>query len=322
MISKKHFPESSAVGRVVLAQALALATVFAGISTAYADPQQCQLRRMAVLDMQTSRDGTVSVPVTIQGHPARLMVDIGAVYSTLDASFAKSLGLKQWQMYNRYIGMGGGIPLDQYAFADSFALGPIPSGRFGFVLAPSSVLGTSSMGMLGAEVMSSFDIDLDFAGSKFNVFSPDHCPGKVVYWTSDAYAAVPMDLDGGNHIHVSIMLDGKSLTAMLDTGAARSFMNFRAATEIFGIDEKNPQLKALGNQDINGVATVAAYRYPFSSLTFEGVEIRNPDIDIVKYPSSDHGEPDLILGIGVLRQLHMYIAYGEKKLYLTPAEAH
>jgi hypothetical protein len=34
------------------------------------------------------------------------------------------------------------------------------------------------------------------------------------------------------------------------------------------------------------------------------------------------GEPRMLLGINVLRQLHLYIAYHEHTLYVTPATAH
>ena len=30
-------------------------------------------------------------------------------------------------------------------------------------------------------------------------------------------------------------------------------------------------------------------------------------------------EPDILLGMNVLKHLHVYIAYKEKKLYITPA---
>jgi hypothetical protein len=30
----------------------------------------------------------------------------------------------------------------------------------------------------------------------------------------------------------------------------------------------------------------------------------------------------IVLGMNVLRRLHIYIAYGEEKLYVTPATAH
>jgi hypothetical protein len=35
-----------------------------------------------------------------------------------------------------------------------------------------------------------------------------------------------------------------------------------------------------------------------------------------------HSDPTIILGMGILRQLHLYIAYREKNLYVTPASAH
>jgi predicted aspartyl protease len=320
MAGRQHRIE--AIAMIAKAPMLWFAMLLTGISPALADPPQCQLKRMVVLDMQTGRRGDVSVPVTIENHPARLMIDTGGAYSTVDASFAQFAGLKEWQTHGVDITMSGGIPLNYYTMADSFQLGPVPGKDIRFLVVPTSVSVGESMGTLGADVMSGFDIDLDFAGSKFSVFSPDHCPGKVVYWTTGAYASVPIALDRGNHISVSIMLDGKPLKAILDTGASRSFMNFRAAREIFGIVENNPQLKATGSRNMNGVVPLESFRYPFSSITFEGIEIRNPDIEIIKYPDSDNIESDLILGIGVLRQLHMYIAYGEKMLYLTPAEAH
>jgi hypothetical protein len=131
-----------------------------------------------------------------------------------------------------------------------------------------------------------------------------------------------MKLDDNRHITIPVMLDGKPLTAVADTGAARSFMSFQVAKEIFGLDEKNPALKSLGVFGINNVAAEQLFHYPFQSLTFEGIEIRNPDIAITKGSDADKDDPQLVIGIGVLRQLHMYIAYKEQVLYLTPAEAH
>jgi hypothetical protein len=59
-------------------------------------------------------------------------------------------------------------------------------------------------------------------------------------------------------------------------------------------------------------------------MTFGGVSVVNPDIMLVPdsvsrmHASSDH----IVLGMGILRQLHLYIAYHEKELYVTPASAH
>ncbi|HEY4076090.1 MAG TPA: hypothetical protein VGM26_04080, partial [Rhizomicrobium sp.] len=59
------------------------------------------------------------------------------------------------------------------------------------------------------------------------------------------------------------------------------------------------------------------YNYPLQNLSFGDVNVKNPRIQIVADKVWD--QSDLLLGIGILRQLHLYIAYKEKKMYITPA---
>ena len=63
--------------------------------------------------------------------------------------------------------------------------------------------------------------------------------------------------------------------------------------------------------------TATTFSYPFKTMNFGNVTVNRPHIVIV--PDQMYKQTDLILGEGILRQLHMYIAYKEKKLYLTPA---
>ncbi len=39
------------------------------------------------------------------------------------------------------------------------------------------------VGVIGTDLLGKFDVDLDIAHKKLNLFSPDHCKGQVVYWT-------------------------------------------------------------------------------------------------------------------------------------------
>ena len=67
-------------------------------------------------------------------------------------------------------------------------------------------------------------------------------------------------------------------------------------------------------------------RYPFKLLTLQGVAVNNPDLVLVADDASKvmggYREPKLILGMGILRQLHVYIAYKERNIYVTTATAH
>jgi hypothetical protein len=51
--------------------------------------------------------------------------------------------------------------------------------------------------ILGLDILTMFDVELDLAHHKINLFAKDHCPGKVIYWTKNAgVASVPMKFYG------------------------------------------------------------------------------------------------------------------------------
>ena len=81
------------------------------------------------------------------------------------------------------------------------------------------------------------------------------------------------------------------------------------------------------------------FGHVFSSLTFDGVTVTNPHVAVIpdlvgsKDPNNvsradsrvrrvdDNIGSQLTIGMDVLRKLHLFIAFGERKLYVTPASA-
>ncbi len=168
--------------------------------------------------------------------------------------------------------------------------------------------------------MRNYDADFDFANATFNLFSRDHCEGRVVYWTHDPYGVVEITLNDYGQITVPVMLDGKEIRAIIDTGAYHSAASLETIESEFGIDEKNPDLRFAPDSK----ASHPRYRYPFKTLSFQSVTINNPDLLLVPDDQSKQSgsAPKIMLGINVLKRLHLYVAYGERKLYVTPAAAH
>ena len=283
----------------------------AALSTAAIADSKCELKLVDSLALETESSGAVTIPVMIDNRPARLLIDTGAPFSILDTSFARTLGHEpSFFQPGTFFGMVGGYKLRQSVAVDSLSVGRLKA------------MTSSAMGTLGSNVLAAYDVELDFAAQKMNMFTQDHCPGQVVYWTNDAYAQVPMTLNRDQHITIPVTLDGKNVTAIVDTGAYRSYMTLDIASDLFGFDENSPGLKKVGDTKLNNVAAATLYRYPFQSLTFQDVAVRNPDIEISKEGKSTPGMPQLVVGLGILRQLHMYVAYRERMLYLTPAAAH
>ena len=173
-------------------------------------------------------------------------------------------------------------------------------------------------GTIAPDILTQYDIDFDFANAKFNLFSRDHCAGQVVYWTKDPYADIDIVVERYGHIRLPVTLDGHHFTALIDTGSWRSSLSLESAKSVFSL--KDEDLKPLAHTGLKG-----ARLHPFNTLSIQNITVNNPDI--VLLPDSfahlgDFDQPDMLLGIGILHQLHLYISYREKKLYVTPASVH
>jgi predicted aspartyl protease len=275
-------------------------------------PQSCALQRYTSLPLRTETDGRVSAPLMLNDRTLQFVVDTGGLFGGLSANIASSMGLKSRPFpYGNQFVFYGRVAETRYVTLDRFGLGDLSGTDFEIPLMPASMLEPDEDGLMGGSVLSEYDVEIDFLNEKMNLFSQDHCPNRVVYWTNSPYARVPLELDEAWHISVPVQIDGKTLKATIDTGAGESVMTLEHARDLFGWDEKSTP-----------VAQENGYiRAPFKTLTFEGVQVTNPNIHLLPKAYVSRGAPELLLGINILRQLHLYIAYKEKMLYLTPAEA-
>jgi len=304
------------------------------------------LTRFTSVDTTTGPGGYMLVPVKI-GDAERLMLfDTGGQLSSLSASAAAELHIPTYNSNVRIANVAGKVS-DRMAIIPSITIGTVETKRAEYMIFPDDVLGGAG-GVAGLLAPSpGVDIDLDFAGHKLAFFSPKHCEGKVVYWQAEAVAVVPMRNAGArtapafssqrytiqtDRLTIPVTLDGKQVDAVIDTGSTNNVLSLRVAQDRFGVDLNSPDVKPLGQ--LGGAKT---YRKQFATMSFEGVTVTNPVIDLIpdkqtnafgdQRPTgtlirpADRGLPDLIVGMSVLSKLHMYIAYDERKVYITAGAA-
>ena len=312
--------------RAIPGAALALAVLWAG--GAQAGPTCGTLRILASLPLVAADHGNAMVvPVRIDGQAEALLLDTGGLTSQLSRAAVERLNLTPRTGHLNLLDVGGHAS-DEWVRADSVQLGNLMASGAIFVIAPNPDLGGLD-GILSTDLMSRYDIDMDFAALRLNYFSPDHCPGQVVYWHAPAVAVVPMRMQD-HHIMVPVSIDGQAFDAVLDTGATRSTIGLSMARSVFGLKPGGPGMTPAG--PVNGDPSLVAYYHVFSSLTFPGITVRKPGMMILPdVMGTKDGEthirdmafrpPSLgpILGMDVLKHLHVYIAYGEQKLYITAA---
>lgn len=292
------------------------------------------------VDMRVAGDGRIYLPVKIGETSKSMLVDTGGVFSEVTQQLADELKLPTRRTRLVLVGVSGDT-IDMATRA-AFTLGNLHADATDFMIIPDAEgfadEVSDAAGILAPNLMTSYDVEIDFAAMKFSLHSQQHCDGKAVRWTPQTVTVVAIRLDPGGHIQLPVELDGQKLTATLDTGATSSVLNLELAKYSFGLtlgDADTPEFGRLLRSPSS-----KTYAHRFHSLALEGLVVANPTLHLIpdlvrnkmrnpgdslkggsRLPDSNQtqGFGDLILGMNILRQWHIYIAYKEQKLYLAPA---
>lgn len=273
------------------------------------------------------------IPVSINGVPKLFLLDTGGGISMINGGVAGELGLGQRDSGVKMLDLYGHAS-QKYVSIEKFGVGRQVGENIDLMVSPDPNFGqgTRFVGLFSPDLMGRYDIEIDFGTYKMNYFSKDHCPGKVVYWPHQALAVLPFTFHR-NHIKIPVKVDGKDLTAIIDTGAPNTTMNAEAAKRIFDITPESQ-----GNIPLNARGMAAAFGHVFSTLDFEGVAVTNPHVVIIpqlvgrKDPNNSFrtdtrtkmaddldDQPDMLIGMDILKKLHLYIAFGEERIFISEA---
>jgi hypothetical protein len=131
-------------------------------------------------------------------------------------------------------------------------------------------------------------------------------------------------------MRVSVTLDGRNTDAILDTAAPVSVLSMQDAGSMFDLTPGSAGLEEVTS--VSGprapwwvlaapFRAASAYTYPFKTLTIGGVIIPKPPIELVQgrnFLGRDYAT--LLIGNDVLSRFHLYIAYQQRKLYVTETQ--
>lgn len=310
--------------------ALMLVAMFA-VPSAAAD--SCSpLKRLTTLELTPLRSGVVTVPVTFGNETVPFVLDTSAGQSRISTALAQRLHMTREHSAVVLVN-GKGKTAETLAIPTELVLGNLVYQSPKLREMIDTPAPDAPQGVIGGDLLRNYDVDLDFAAKKMNLVSRDHCEGHVVYWPFTTLAKIPMVVDDRNRIVFTMTLDGHALTTVLATGQAHSALNRNLAKEIFDIDGTSP-----GSIAVNPNDPGTLYRHRFGTLSADGISVASPDILLVSdiasalpgyvtrgrghfFAKLNSGQPDLLLGMSTLKQLHVYIDYHYQTIYLTPNAA-
>ena len=311
-----------------------------GLGLSSAQAANCQLKMLGSVDLEVTADpDQVLVPVTFGELQKKFALDIGASFNVMDEENARQARFRIRSLDPNIPLHAMGQKVQRLGFSPKFRVGSLPGEDVEFALLPEQMPYKHLAGILGMRLFERLDFELDIAQRKLNIFSPDHCPHKVVYWTKAGFAELPFRRDGiANSSQVT--LDGKPLRATFST-FQNTTIGMNTARQLFGLDENSPGMVLFKTMPDGE----KYYRYPFKGLALESLTVNNPNIYIrdaapeacsnrpklqdTDAPQGHASEKpvievtcfgsDITIGISVMSKLHAYFSSGERLIYLTAA---
>lgn len=267
-------------------------------------------------DLKRTRKGHLVTQVQIDGHGEQLfVVDTGASASAVYAHARTRMGLapepgSQIEMH----GAGGSQTIQRYRLPRLSVAG-VQADRLLVSGLPDGIQhGEEVMGVLGRDVLGRYLVEFDLSSERIGLYRPGHLPVSTRGWNEVPIRLMPRV----GLVMLDVMVGDTRITAVLDTGARKSFMNWHAARAA-GVDSK----EKLGKKKAAGGVT--QHSVPYSLRTFDAIAIgatRFPasalaisDLPVFAPIGMDQA-PAMIVGLDLLGGRRFIIDYPARRLLI------
>lgn len=188
-------------------------------------PEACRITRVAELPIRMVGNVPL-VKATINNRPAQLLLDTGADGTVVSEDAFARLGLERdYTLTASTVGLGAGS-VNWPSKAVTTALGTL-------TLKPAPVFVAHIKwplrdqdevdGLLGGQVLSAYDADIDMPQSRLTLYQPRHCPNGPA-----PFGGPSMTLHAAGNLArkltIPIRVDNINMAAVVDTGASATFL--------------------------------------------------------------------------------------------------
>ena len=273
----------------------------------------------AEVPLSYAASGHATVPVRIgEGAPHEFVLDTGAEGTALYSRFAKELGLQPVAgKSEKLIGQTGNttVPIVQLAAlsVDGRNMPLIEA-----AVLPDRADGVPLAGILGADVLAGSLVELDFRNHRVALHDPAADPRALL---GPGSFSLDVSLDAARFIRFPVRVRGTLATAVLDTGARKTRINWKLASEL-GIRSGSP-----GIDDAETIQ--GATNNPVTTKTGVIGAGNDGHIHGTRCPGADRRPaglgtfgiadgPAMILGLDLLQDARLLIDYRRARLWIEP----
>lgn len=260
---------------------------------------------------------TPIVSATVNGVPARFIVDSGAFFSMVTPRAAEKFKMSSQALPVGFSLQGAvGETSARLGEAAEFKLENQQFERIQFLIAGDS-LGDAD-GLLGQNILGVLDVEYDLANGVVRIFKPTGCDkAMLAYWATGSTPVSMMPIARTTalepHIYGHAVVNDLPIKVAFDTGAGRSMLKLSRALEAgakVGADA------ASADRAMRGIGRDAtdSYILPFSSFQVGDETIKNVRLRVAK---SDFSGADMLLGADFFLSHHVLVSQSQHRLYFT-----
>ncbi len=283
--------------------------VIAGAVPARAD---CGLALVAEVALRDT-DGYLSIPVSLAGRPASMLIDTGSDAGLLSPGAARGLPVERGRVAH-VSGTGGGARGVPVATVPTLGIGDLSLGAVPFPLGALPAfprIVPPIAGLIGGDLLSHFEVEIDASGGVLRFYQAHELSSlcrDLPPWRGpvETVGLTPV----GNRMALGVSLDGKPITALLDSGARSRIVSRRAALT-GGVDAATLEAEPGGiTSGIDG-REVLYHWHRFDTLRVGGETDRNPVLTVT--PLSDPF--DMLLGADWFERHRVWVSYATSRLF-------
>lgn len=271
--------------------------------------------KMAIDYSDQARQPTITG--TINGKPARMLVDTGAANTNLMRAGADRLGLTLTAS-GRYSNGVGGASVTYVTRVDDFSVGDSHTGRIQMPVIGNTAMHGPNDAIVGADYLLQTDLEVSLADKFVQFFRASDCADtNLAYWDSNAMEVPFIGHDGrSNKPFVEVELNGVKFKALLDTGAMVSVITRHAAAQA-GVNVDGPGVRKANKVGGIGDAALDTWTADFKTFRIGDETVNNPQMKIADDFPQGQGDMDVLLGTDFLRAHHVLFAMSQNRVYLS-----
>ncbi|MEJ0066893.1 MAG: tetratricopeptide repeat protein [Caulobacteraceae bacterium] len=174
-------------------------------------------------------------------------------------------------------------------------------------------------GLIGNNLLSFADTEFDLANGVIRLFKPVGCSQNtnLAYWAAQTgvYGSVPMPAASAPDfkIVVHVQVNGHDMTAIVDSGAGRSYIS-RDAAKTAGVTVNAAGVRTAGVGYGIGRHPINSWTATFQTFRIGDEEVKNAVLEIGDGQLSD---ADMLIGADFLLSHRVYVANSEHKLFFS-----